>query len=115
MLRLFDTASREVRELALRQPGTLSMYVCGPTVYGPPHIGHGRMALVFDVLRRYAEWSGLGVRFVSNVTDIDDRIIERAAREERPWDEIACKCEQVWFGAMDRLDVKTPTDVPHAA
>ena len=114
MLRLFDTASREVRELALRQPNTLSVYVCGPTVYGPPHIGHGRMALVFDVLRRYAEWSGLEVRFVSNVTDIDDRIIERAAREERPWDEIAQRCEQVWFGAMDRLDVKTPTDVPHA-
>ena len=114
MLRLFDTASREVRELALRQPGALSVYVCGPTVYGPPHIGHGRMALVFDILRRYAEWSGLEVRFVSNVTDIDDRIIERAAREERPWDEIAQRCEQVWFGAMDRLDVKTPTDVPHA-
>jgi len=114
MLRLFDTASREVRELALRQPSTLSVYVCGPTVYGPPHIGHGRMALVFDILRRYAEWSGLKVRFVSNVTDIDDRIIERAAREERPWDEIAQRCEQVWFGAMDRLDVKTPTDVPHA-
>ena len=53
------------------------MYVCGPTVYGPPHLGHGRFSLVFDVLRRYLEWTGLEVRYVSNITDIDDNIIER--------------------------------------
>ena len=55
------------------------MYVCGPTVYDAPHIGHGRLALVFDVLRRYLLFTGLAVTFVSNVTDIDDKIIERAA------------------------------------
>ena len=59
MLRLFDTARGEVRPLELREPGKVSMYVCGPTVYGPPHLGHGRLSLVFDVLRRYLEWSGL--------------------------------------------------------
>ena len=57
VLRLFDTAAGAVRELALREPGKVSMYVCGPTVYGPPHLGHGRFSLVFDVLRRYLEWS----------------------------------------------------------
>ena len=80
MIRLHDSATEEVRELALREPGTVGMYVCGPTVYGPPHIGHGRFSLVFDVLRRYLEWSGLNVRYISNITDIDDRIMERANR-----------------------------------
>ena len=62
------------------------MYVCGPTVYDVPHLGHGRIALVFDVLRRYLEWTGLDVTLVSNVTDIDDNIIKRAepARAARP-------------------------------
>ena len=51
MLHLYDTATREVRELAMREPGTLSIYLCGPTVYGPPHLGHGRATLVYDILR----------------------------------------------------------------
>ena len=89
MLHLYDTATGQVRELAMRDPGTVSVYVCGPTVYGPPHIGHGRMAITFDVLRRYLEWSGLTVRFVSNITDIDDKIIDRANTEGRPWEDIA--------------------------
>ena len=114
MLHLYDTATREVRELALREPGTVSIYLCGPTVYGPPHLGHGRATLVYDVLRRYLEWSGLRVRLVSNITDIDDKIIERANREQRPWQEITTKCERVWFDAMGKLDVERPTDVPHA-
>ena len=114
MLNLYDTATREVRELALREPGTVSIYLCGPTVYGPPHLGHGRATLVYDVLRRYLEWSGLSVRLVSNITDIDDKIIDRANREGRPWQEITHKCEAVWFDAMGKLGVARPTDVPHA-
>ncbi|MEI8238404.1 MAG: cysteine--tRNA ligase [Actinomycetota bacterium] len=114
MLRLFDTATREVRELALREPGAVSIYLCGPTVYGPPHLGHGRATLVYDVMRRYLEWSGLHVRLASNITDIDDKIIERATREQRPWQEITHKCELVWFEAMGKLGVARPTDVPHA-
>jgi cysteinyl-tRNA synthetase len=114
MLHLYDTASREVRELTLREPGTVSMYLCGPTVYGPPHLGHGRATLVYDVLRRYLEWSGLRVRLVSNITDIDDSIINRANREQRPWQEITHKCEAVWFEAMGKINVARPTDVPRA-
>ncbi len=114
MLRLYDTATREVRELALREPGKVSIYLCGPTVYGPPHLGHGRATLVYDILRRYLEWRGLEVRLVSNVTDIEDKIIERARREGRPWQDITTKCEAVWFRAMDGIDVARPTDVPHA-
>jgi cysteinyl-tRNA synthetase len=114
MLHLYDTATRQVRELALREPGTVSIYLCGPTVYGPPHLGHGRATLVYDVLRRYLEWTGLKVRLVSNITDIDDRIIERAAREQRPWEDITHRCEDVWFQAMGKLGVARPSDVPHA-
>ena len=114
MLNLYDTATQTVKPLALRQPGTVSIYLCGPTVYGPPHLGHGRATLVYDILRRYLEWSGLSVRMVSNITDIDDKIIDRANRESRPWQEITEKCESVWFEAMGRLGVQRPTDVPHA-
>ena len=98
----------------MREPGKLGIYLCGPTVYGPPHLGHGRATLVYDILRRYLEWSGVQVRLVSNITDIDDKIIDRANRENRDWSEITHKCEDVWFKAMGELDVLRPTDVPHA-
>ena len=90
------------------------MYVCGPTVYGPPHLGHGRFSLVFDVLRRYLEWSGFEVDYVSNITDIDDKIIARARDEQRDWQEIARRCEDVWWRAMDAIGVRRPTSDPHA-
>ena len=90
------------------------MYVCGPTVYDLPHIGHGRMALVWDILRRYLEWTGLDVRFISNVTDIDDNIIKRATEQGRSSEEVAVEYEGAWYDAMDRLEVKRPTVDPHA-
>jgi cysteinyl-tRNA synthetase len=114
MIRLFDTAQGAVAPLRPRRDGEVSMYVCGPTVYGPPHLGHGRFALVFDVLRRYLEWTGADVTYVSNITDIDDKIIERGRSEERDPAEIAVRCERVWWDAMDRIGVKPPTHTPHA-
>jgi cysteinyl-tRNA synthetase len=114
MLNLYDTATRTVRPLAMRDPGTVSMYVCGPTVYGPPHLGHGRSTLVYDILRRYLESTGLLVRHVSNITDIEDKIIDRALREGRPWQDITAKCEAIWWRAMDAMGVLRPTDTPHA-
>ena len=114
MLRLYDTATGDVRPLAQREPGVVSIYLCGPTVYGPPHLGHGRATLVYDILRRYLEWRGVAVRLVSNITDIDDKIIRRADDERRDWHEIATKCEAVWWRAMDGVGVNRPTDVPRA-
>lgn len=90
------------------------MYVCGPTVYDAPHLGHGRSALVYDVLRRYLQATGLRVRHVSNVTDVDDKIIERAAREATTAKEVALYWEQKWWEACDALGVLRPTVVPHA-
>jgi len=114
MLNLFDTASGTVRPLPQRDPGQVSMYVCGPTVYDLPHIGHGRYSLVFDVLRRYLLFGGLEVRYVSNVTDIEDKIIKRAAEQGRTEPEVAEEFEAAWFEAMDALGVLRPTVTPHA-
>jgi len=114
MIRLHDTASGAVTPLETREPDKVSMYVCGPTVYGPPHLGHGRFSLVFDVLRRYLIWSGVEVTYVSNITDIDDKILQRAEREGRDWREITEECEQIWYSAMDAIGVLRPDRDPHA-
>jgi cysteinyl-tRNA synthetase len=114
MIHLYDTAAGAVLPLEPRRAGEVSMYVCGPTVYGPPHLGHGRFSLVFDVLRRYLIWSGLDVTYVSNITDIEDKILQRAADEGVPWQEITEQYEKVWFDAMDAIGVLRPDHVPHA-
>ncbi|MEI8051810.1 MAG: cysteine--tRNA ligase [Actinomycetes bacterium] len=114
MLNLHDTATGQVRRLELRDPGKVSMYVCGPTVYDLPHLGHGRFTLVFDVLRRYLIASGLEVTYVSNITDIDDNIINKAVREGRTEAEVAAEFEARWWEAMDALDVLRPDEIPHA-
>src|SRR3954451_24110473 len=114
MLRLFDTARGEVRALEPREPGKVSMYVCGPTVYGPPHLGHGRFSLVFDVLRRYLLWRGNDVVYVSNITDIDDKIIARAAEQGVDPAAFALEQEAVWWDVMDGIGVMRPTHDPHA-
>ena len=114
MLRLYDTARGTVVPFEPREPGKVSIYACGPTVYGPPHLGHGRNQVTYDLVRRYLTWAGFDVTFVSNITDIDDKIIERANREARPWNEITDRCEAVWFDAMDRLGILRPDQTPHA-
>ncbi|MDA8270796.1 MAG: cysteine--tRNA ligase [Actinomycetota bacterium] len=114
MFRLFDTAAGEIVEIVPMIPGQFSMYVCGPTVYDLAHLGHGRYALVFDILRRYLEWRGLKVRHVSNITDVDDKILERAEAENRSPAEVAAEFEEKWFSTMDRLGVLRPHYIPHA-
>jgi cysteinyl-tRNA synthetase len=114
VLELFDTARGAVVPLATREPGKVSMYVCGPTVYGPPHLGHGRFSLVFDVLRRYLEWTGLDVTYVSNITDIDDKIIARAAELGVGTAEVVTENEAIWWDAMEAIGVARPDHDPHA-
>src|SRR5438093_5787869 len=114
MIRIRDTLRRETVPLDMREPGKLSMYVCGPTVYDVPHVGHGRTALVFDVMRRYLEWAGYDVTFVSNVTDVEDKIIARAAERGSTEPGLAREFEQVYFREMERLGVRRPDHVPHA-
>jgi len=111
---LHDTATGEVAPLRLRQPGKVSLYVCGPTVDGVPHLGHGRFSLVFDVLRRHLLFSGLDVTYVSNITDIEDKIIERAANRGIPIAEFTAANEALWWEIMDALGVLRPDETPHA-
>ena len=114
MIRLFDTIHGEVRELQLRDAGKVSMYVCGPTVYDLPHLGHGRFTLVWDVARRWFSFQGLDVKFVSNITDIDDNIINRANREGTTEEVVASTYENHWWDAMRSIGVARPNEVPHA-
>jgi cysteinyl-tRNA synthetase len=114
VIRVHDTLAREKVELVPRDPGKLSIYVCGPTVYEVPHVGHGRAAVVFDVIRRYLEWAGVEVMFVSNVTDVEDKIIARAAEEGTSESEVAQRYEAAYWDAMDRLGVRRPDHLPRA-
>jgi len=113
-VRIFDTMARAKVDLTPREPGKLSMYVCGPTVYDVPHVGHGRTALVFDIMRRYLRWAGYDVTYVSNVTDVEDKIIQRAAAAGTTEPELAARFEAVYFAELDRLGVLRPTLTPHA-
>ncbi|MGA2432297.1 MAG: cysteine--tRNA ligase [Acidimicrobiales bacterium] len=114
MIRLFDSVHGDVRELELRDPGRISMYVCGPTVYDLPHLGHGRYTLVWDVARRWYTFRGYVVDYVSNITDIDDNIINRALKEGTTEPEVARRFEQEWWDAMDLIGVARPSRVPRA-
>jgi len=114
MLHLHDTATGTVRQLEQRTEGEVSMYVCGPTVYDVPHIGHGRATLTFDILRRYLSFTGLRVHHVANITDVDDNIIKRATEQGRTEPEVAAEFEARWWEAMDALGDLRPTDIPHA-
>ena len=114
MLRLHDTATGEVTPLSLRTTGRVSLYVCGPTVDGVPHLGHGRFSLVFDVLRRYLIFTGLDVTYVSNITDIEDKIIDRAAAAGVDIGEFTAANEALWWRIMDALGVLRPDQTPHA-
>jgi len=79
------------------------MYVCGPTVYDLPHIGHGRANLTFDVLRRYLSFVGVRVHHVANVTDVDDNIIKRANELGRTEADVAGEFEATWWDSMQAL------------
>ncbi|MDZ4167056.1 MAG: cysteine--tRNA ligase, partial [Coriobacteriia bacterium] len=113
-IRVHNTLSRTKEEFAPRDPGVVTMYVCGPTVYNHIHIGNARTFLTFDVIRRYLTFSGYDVRFVQNITDVDDKIIARAAEEERDPVEVAADYTLAFRGAMDALGVQRPTVQPKA-
>ncbi|MBB4687846.1 cysteine--tRNA ligase [Amycolatopsis jiangsuensis] len=113
-LHLYDTATRTQREFSPVHSGTASVYVCGATVQGVPHIGHVRGMLNYDVLRRWLLHSGLDVLLVRNVTDIDDKILTKAADAGRPWWEWAATHERAFEQAYDDLGCLPPSVTPRA-
>lgn len=113
-LRIYDTASRTLRDFVPLTEGRASVYLCGATVQSVPHIGHVRSGVAFDILRNWLEASGLEVTFVRNVTDIDDKILAKAAENGRPWWEWAATHEREFTRAYDRLGVTPPSVEPRA-
>jgi cysteinyl-tRNA synthetase len=113
-LRLYDTATRTVRDFVPRTPGEVGIYLCGLTVQGGPHIGHLRSGVNYDVLRRWLMHSGYRVRFIRNITDIDDKILVKAVEAGEPFWSIAYANERKLAGDYAALGVLPPTYEPRA-
>ncbi len=103
VMRLVDTATGVARPLRPRAAGRVTIYVCGATVHGPPHLGHLRSAVTFDLLRRWLEHGGLEVLLVRNVTDVDDIILTKAREAGRPWWEWAATHERAFTAAYEAI------------
>ena len=113
-LNLYDTKSRTVSTFKPLTAGKVGIYLCGATVQAPPHIGHIRSGVNFDIVRRWLIASGFDVTFVRNVTDIDDKILHKAIHEEIPWWQVAMKYERAFTDAYNALNVLPPTYEPRA-
>ncbi len=113
-MRFYDSATAEVRDFVPLTEGKASLYYCGATVQGEPHIGHLRSALAFDQLTRWMEYRGLAVTVVRNVTDIDDKILAKSAESGEPWWALAYRFEQAFEDAYDALGIGKPTYEPRA-
>lgn len=113
-LRLYDTAARSVRDFVPRQAGKVGVYLCGLTLQAPPHIGHLRSGVNYDVLRRWLSAAGFEVTFIRNVTDIDDKILVKAQEQGRPFWSIAYANELVLARSYRALNVLPPTYEPRA-
>ena len=113
-MRLYDTATRAVREFTPLVEGKVSMYVCGATVQSAPHVGHIRSGVAFDVLARWLRVSGYEVTLVRNVTDIDDKILAKESVENRPWWAVAAHYEREFQKAYEILGCTAPTVEPRA-
>lgn len=113
-MKIFDSRTGELRELAPLRPGEVGIYVCGPTVQSAPHIGHLRSALVYDLLTRWLEASGLKVTLVRNVTDIDDKVLVKAQEERTNWWQLAYHNELIFSSDYQRIGIARPSYEPRA-
>ena len=113
-MNLYDSKSQALRAFTPIKAGQVGMYVCGPTVQGAPHVGHLRSALVYDILRRWLAAKGLEVTMVRNVTDIDDKVLEKATESGENWWALAYRFEQEFNAAYRELGIAAPTYEPRA-
>jgi cysteinyl-tRNA synthetase len=113
-LRIYNTLTRQKEDFETLEPGRVSMYICGPTVYSKAHVGHAMSALVFDIIRRYLEYKGYDVRFIMNYTDVDDKIIQRAQEQARDPFELAEAYIQEFQGNLQALNILPATVNPRA-
>ena len=113
-MKIFDTLTRQKIPFIPMKEGEYSIYVCGPTVYNYIHIGNARPVIVFDTLRRYLESRGNKVRYVSNITDIDDKLIKRAQEENTTVSQVAKKYEEEYLKDCKGLNIKELSAMPRA-
>jgi cysteinyl-tRNA synthetase len=113
-LRIYNTLTRQKEDFETLEPGKVSMYICGPTVYSKAHVGHAMSALVFDIIRRYLEYRGYDVRFIMNYTDVDDKIIQRAQEQARDPFELAEAYIQEFQANLQALNILPATVNPRA-
>jgi len=113
-IKIYNTLSRQKEPLEPLEPGKVRMYMCGPTVYDYFHIGNARPFILFDVFRRYLKHRGFEVTFVTNLTDIDDKIIKKANEENIPAAEVAEKYANAFFEDASRLGIQPADAYPRA-
>ncbi|OLD61222.1 MAG: cysteine--tRNA ligase, partial [Armatimonadetes bacterium 13_1_40CM_3_65_7] len=113
-LRVYNTLTRRVDEFVPLKPGQVRMYVCGPNLYGPSHVGHALSYLVFDVIRRYLEHRGYQVKHVQNFTDIEDRIIETARSQGTTVEALAARYADRFLREMSALNIRRADHYPRA-
>lgn len=111
---VYNSQTHKKQELKPIEPGKIRMYVCGPTVYDQIHVGNGRTFLAFDVIRRYLTYKGYQVTFAQNLTDVDDKIINRANEQGRTPEEVAAEFSDAFIEQMHRLNVLDPDIRPRA-
>ena len=113
-MKLYNTLTRKKEEFVPLEPGRVKMYVCGPTVYNYIHIGNARPMIVFDTVRRYLEYKGYEVNFVSNFTDVDDKIIKKANEEGVSAEEISSRYIEECKKDMEGMNIRPATTHPLA-
>jgi cysteinyl-tRNA synthetase len=113
-IRIYNTLTREKEDFAPVHNGRVGIYLCGPTVYKPSHIGHAVGPVIFDAIRRWLEYRKHEVTLVVNITDVDDKIIEEAKNQNRTMKDLAEEIESDYWKAMEKLNVRKPTHIPRA-
>jgi cysteinyl-tRNA synthetase len=113
-MRIYNTLTRQVEEFKPIKDNEVNMYVCGPTAYNYFHVGNARPFIVFDTFRNYLKYKGYKVKFVQNITDIEDKIIKKAAEEGITFDAVAKKYTDAYFEDIDRLKIERPDVSPKA-
>ena len=113
-MKIFNTLTNQKEEFVPLNAKRVGMYVCGVTVYDECHLGHARSAIVFDTITRYFQYQGYHVNYVKNFTDVDDKILDRAAKESIPWNQVTDRYVKAYYRDMDRLGVSNPNIEPKA-
>lgn len=113
-LKIYNSLTNKIEEFVPNHPNKVNMYVCGPTVYNHSHLGNARPVVFFDMLRKYLTYLGYDVTYASNITDVDDKIINQAIAEHKTEKEIASYYEKCYFEAMEKLGSTKPDLIPHA-